>query len=427
VRDSEPVAKPSNDSWPKVIRAALHKHRESAQLKKHYDDILMLVKEADQSKGIWTRLSRWIKRPCSVFYRTAPLWGLCFALDSMVIAEACGFSAPSFSDAFLAAHQDENGLKDEASVQQCLSTLRRQHKQAEQNGALFPRAHEATKDASLLRCSVWIAFLLCASPANAEYHWLVLSIASSPSIFALSLALTIRHQARKGSTVKCLATLGFGLLLTTPVFDSFVAVGSTLFEEHLLMRMTSFACGPQFANDANDLFQRVRSVLPAARMVTFLCSGIIVFHNVMLHHFEFPARKKILSFGGIAVAAVGTATACSASYHASEGDRNVIYMLLVLMSLNGVLLYLMPPRHEQLFTWCTTSHLALMVSYFAWFMGLTAVASVSMNYSLVTWLCRGFLGVVYLWAWLAPLVTIARVLKSLVIVEQPRMVRRRSF
>lgn len=265
------------------------------------------------------------------------------------------------------------------------------------------------------------------SPANAEYHWLALSVVTFPSIWALCTSLTTRHQAPKGSTVKCLTLLGVGLFLTTPVVDSWVAVGSNFLEEHLLMRVTVIALGPQFASDLIDLFRRARSVVPAARTITFLCSGNIVFLHEMLQDFEFPARKKITIIGGFAVAAVGAAVACSASYHASEGDRDVIYLLFVLMALNGVLLRLLPPRHEELFTWGTTSHISLMVSYFTWLMGLTAVASVSMNYSFATWLCRGLLSLMYLGASLAPLVTIARGLKRHVIVEQPRMIRRRSF
>ena len=122
-------------SWPKLIRAALRQHRESAQLKKQYDLILMLVKEADRSKGIWTRLFRWTKRPCSIFRRDASRWGLCFSIDTMAVAEACDLSAPSFSETFLAFHQNVNALKDETTVQQCSSTLRRNDKQSGTNGA----------------------------------------------------------------------------------------------------------------------------------------------------------------------------------------------------------------------------------------------------------------------------------------------------
>jgi hypothetical protein len=123
------------DSWPNLIHVARRKHRESAQLKKHYDDILMLVKDAGRSKGIWTRLYRWTERPCSIGSRDARFWGLCFAVDTMAVAEACNFSAPSFSEAFLAVRQDESALKDDASIQQCLSTLRRQDAKSGENGA----------------------------------------------------------------------------------------------------------------------------------------------------------------------------------------------------------------------------------------------------------------------------------------------------
>jgi hypothetical protein len=126
---------PGPGSWPKLICAALRQHRESAQLKKHYDHILMLVKEADRSKGIWTRLFRWTMHPCSIFRRDASHWGLCFSIDTMAVAEACNLSKTSFLEAFLAVHQNGNALKDETTVQQCSSTLRRHDKRSGTNGA----------------------------------------------------------------------------------------------------------------------------------------------------------------------------------------------------------------------------------------------------------------------------------------------------
>jgi hypothetical protein len=273
----------------------------------------------------------------------------------------------------------------------------------------------------------WIAFHLCTSTGHAKYLWLVLSAVTFPSIWALCSSLTTRSQASKGSTVTCLALFVGGMLLTIPAFDSYVAGVPHLVEEQLRMGLTLFAHGDQFASDLIDLFRRARSVLPAARTITFLCSGNIVFLHEMLHDFDFPARKKITTFGGIVVAAIGVATACSAAYNASQGDRNVIFTMLALMVPHGLVMSRLPPRHEELFIWGTMSHLALMASYFAWLMGLTAVFTVSMKYSLLTWIADGLVSLVYLWAWLAPLLIISRCLKRNVIVEQPRMIRRRSF
>lgn len=223
------------------------------------------------------------------------------------------------------------------------------------------------------------------------------------------------------------ALLCGGLFLTTPAFDSCVAGLPHLLEEPVRVGMSAFASGDQFASDLIDLLGRVRSGLPAARTITVLCSGNIVFRHAMLQDSDFVAKRNITFLVGTVVAAIGLATVCSALRHASEGDRNVIIMLFVLMGLNFVLLEHLSPRHELLFTWGTTNHLALMGSYFAWFMVLNAVVSASMNYSSLTCVCDGLLSLVYLWAWLAPLVLIARCFTRHVITGQPRMIRRRSF
>lgn len=224
----------------------------------------------------------------------------------------------------------------------------------------------------------------------------------------------------------CLALFGAGMFLTTPAFDSCVAGVPDFVEELVGKGLTFFKYGDQFASDLIDLSRRVRSVLPAVRMITFLCSGNIVFHHEILHDFKVPARKKITTFEGMVVAAVGAATAFSASYHASEGDRNVIFMLFGLMVLQGLVMSHLPSLREGLFIWGTMSHLSLMVSYVVWLIVLTAVSAVSMNSSLVNMFADGLLSLIYLWAWLAPLVMIARCLKRHVVVEQPR-IRRHSF